>query len=221
MGELSAIAIDGPVASGKTTVGKLLSKKLGLRFLDTGIMYRGLTWLALERRVLLTDEGALGALAQAAEMDPSPDGQSLVVNGRLLTEELRSPAVECTVSRVSEVHAVRKAMVKRQQTIAQEGAIVVVGRDIGSDVLPHAAVKVYLDASPRERARRRHLQMVQGGAHSDFDQVLEELEARDKLDTQRAHSPLRPAKDSHMVNTDGLNEDQVVEALERLVTQNN
>ena len=211
MGRRSVIAIDGPVASGKTTVGKLVSEKLGVRFLDTGLMYRGLAWRALRDNIPSTDGDRLGALARNTRLRPSPDGRGLLVNDKVLVEELCSPEVEGSVSHVAEVLAVRQAMVQQQREIAREGSIVMVGRDIGTDVLPDADLKIYLVASPQARARRRFLQMKQQGSDPHFDQVLQELEARDRTDSQRTHSPLRLAPDACLVDTDRMDVDQVVE----------
>ena len=206
----SIIAIDGPVASGKTSVGKLLSGELQYRFLDTGIMYRAITWLALDRRIDVTDEDALGHLAweTVIRIKEHTDGVVLI-NGREVSEELRDPDVERAVSLVSLVPEVRSAMVAQQREIAREGRIVVVGRDIGTVVLPDADLKLYLLASVSERARRRHAELVHQGRSVDYDQVLSDLEARDKLDTGRDHSPLRPAPDAVMLETDGMNLEQV------------
>jgi len=207
------IAIDGPVASGKTTVGELAAKKLGYRFLDTGTMYRGITWLAWQRGIMSNDEEALGTLARSSAMRPASDAGGLTVNDTILTWELKSPQVEESVSRVAAVLDVRRALVAQQRSIARKGGIVMVGRDIGTDVLPDADLKVYLEASPQERARRRLLQIKEEGGDADYQRVLEELEARDRLDTQRTHSPLRPAPDAHPINTDGMALDQVVERI--------
>lgn len=207
------IAIDGPVASGKTTVGELTAKRLGYRFLDTGAMYRGITWLARQRGIMSNDEEALGTLARSSAMRPASDAGGLAVNNTILTWELKSPQVEEAVSRVAAVLEVRRALVAQQRSIARKGGIVMVGRDIGTDVLPDADLKVYLEASPQERARRRLQQITGEGGDADYQRVLEELEARDRLDSQRTHSPLRPAPDAHPVNTDGMSLDQVVERI--------
>ena len=212
------IAIDGPVASGKTSVGKLLSGELQYRFLDTGIMYRAITWLALDQCIDVADEDALGRLAweTVIRLKEHDDGVVLI-DGREVSEELRQPDVERVVSLVSSVPEVRSALVAQQREIAGEGRIVVVGRDIGTVVLPDADLKLYLSASVSERARRRHAELIHQGHSVEYDQVLNDLEARDKLDTGRAHSPLRPAPNAVMLETDGMNLKQVTEMVLELL----
>ncbi len=214
----SIIAIDGPVASGKTSVGKLLSRELQYRFLDTGIMYRAVTWLALDRRMDVTDEDALGRLAweTVIRLKEGTDGVVLI-DGREVSEELRQPEVEGAVSLVSMVPEVRSALVAQQREIAQEGRIVVVGRDIGTVVLPDADLKLYMSASVSERARRRHAELMHQGRSVEYEQVLNDLEARDKLDTGRDHSPLRPAPNAVMLETEGMDLEQVTKAVLELL----
>ena len=212
------IAIDGPVASGKTSLGRLLSRALGYRFLDTGIMYRALTWLALEQDIDVEDEEALGRLAWGTVIRPNEqDNPTVLIDGRTVTEELRHPHIDQTVSRVARVPHVRKALVEQQREIAREGRIVVVGRDIGTVVLPSADLKLFLGASVSERARRRYMELNRHGYDVEYDQVLEELQARDELDTGRANSPLRPATNSLMLDTDGIDAEQVTERVLELI----
>ena len=207
------VAIDGPVGAGKTTVGRLLSRKLGYRFLDTGVMYRALTWLALDRGMDLNDEGALGRLAWETSVVVAGDGDTVVMDGREVSSELRQPQVERMVSLVSKAPEVRSALVEQQRAIAKDGDIVMVGRDIGTVVLPSADRKVYLVASVTERARRRHCELVHQGYEVGYDQVVKELEARDEFDSGRAHSPLQPASDAVIMDTNGIDVEQVAEKL--------
>jgi cytidylate kinase len=207
----NVIAIDGPVASGKTTVGEMLSDRLVYRFLDTGMMYRGLAWQALQQGIDFSDEAALSALARDLNISPTCGSHKVIVNGSLLAEELRTPQVEIHTSRVAQVLSVRRAMVDQQRRIAGQGDIVIVGRDIGTVVSPDADLKVYLIASPQERARRRLLQTRNNGEPADYKQILLDLEERDKTDSQRTHSPLRAASDAWLVDTDGLDIEQVVQ----------
>ena len=218
MPKSAIIAIDGPVASGKTSVGKLLSGELQYRFLDTGIMYRAITWLALDRSIDVADEDALGRLAwdTVIRLKEHDDGVVLI-NGREVSEWLRQPDVELVVSLVSMVPEVRSALVAQQREIARGGRIVAVGRDVGTVVLPDADLKLYLSASVSERARRRHTELMHKGRSVEYDQVLNDLEARDKLDTGRAHSPLRPAANAVMLETDGMNLNQVAEVVLELL----
>ena len=220
------IAVDGPVASGKTSVGKLLSRELGYRFLDTGIMYRALTWLALDRSINLENEEALGHLASETVIRLKEQGEALrlsgdtvLIDGREVSEELRHPLVDQAVSIVASVSAVRSALVEQQREIAREGRIVVVGRDIGTVVLPHADLKLFLVASVPERARRRYMELRSQGYSVEYDQVLKDLEARDELDTGRADSPLRTASDALLLDTDGIGVQQVIEKVKELMRE--
>lgn len=212
------IAIDGPVASGKTSVGRSLARQLGYRFLDTGIMYRALTWLALEQGINVEDDGALGRLASEAVIRlKDQDDDTVVIDGQEVSDELRQRRVDTAVSQVAKVPDVRSALVKQQREIARGGRIVAVGRDIGTVVLPDADFKLYLVASVGERAGRRHRELTQQGHKVGRDQVLGDMEARDELDTGRAHSPLRPAGDALVLDTDGMALEQVVQrALEHV-----
>ena len=214
------IAIDGPGASGKSAVGGLLARRLGYRFLDTGVMYRALTWFILEQGASPQDEETVGRAAKSVRMDVStapPDGDepsSVSVNGRDATQFLARPDVEANVSLVSRLPAVREAMVAIQRREAGRAAgIVVAGRDIGTVVLPDADLKVYLDASPEERARRRQEQAERRGDATTQEGVSEELARRDTIDSTREASPLRPAADAVILDTDGLSLEQVVERI--------
>lgn len=214
MSKPRTIAIDGPVAAGKDTVGRAVAERLGYRFLDTGVMYRALTWLALKEGVRLEDEEALGQLAAAADIsigDNSGDSPaSVLVNREDVTHSLRSAELERGVSLVARVGPVREALVARQQEMAREGRVVMAGRDIGTVVVPDAELKVYLAASPEERARRRLLQLRGQGQKASYQGVLADLERRDRIDSQRALSPLRPAPEALIIDTDGLDVGQVV-----------
>ncbi|HEY8491371.1 MAG TPA: (d)CMP kinase [Dehalococcoidia bacterium] len=219
------IAIDGPAASGKSAVGSRVAQGLRYRFLDTGAMYRALTWLAVSRGIDPEDEERLAALARETKMTvgpPPPDGSeycSITVDGVDATPYLRVPAVEAAVSLVSRVPAVREALVERQRELARSGPIVMAGRDIGTTVLPDADLKVFLDAPRAERAGRRLRQFQEQGRAADLDQVLADLERRDWLDSQRAVSPLRKAEDAVVVETDALPLEDVVERVLALVEQ--
>ena len=208
----STIAIDGPVGAGKTSVGRALSQRLNYRFLDTGIMYRALAWLAMDLGIDVSDEEALGQLAWSAVIRLN-DGEEggVIVNDREVREELRRPAVDRTVSLVAKAPEVRRAMVEQQRQITERGKIVVVGRDVGTVVLPQADLKVFLDAPVSERARRRFQEMENRRDGANYKQVLQDLESRDEMDTKRAHSPLYPAADAHVVDTEGFDLTQVTE----------
>ena len=208
---VSVIAIDGPVAAGKTAVGRELARNLGFAYLDTGIMYRAITWLALDSGIPVEDEASLGELARTNPVDVVGDeGNRVSVAGHSLGPELRDSSVDGNVSAVSKAPAVRKALVAQQRQTAAEGKIVMIGRDIGTVVLPDADLKVYLTASPENRARRRWQEMRDLGQSVELETVLSETLARDETDSNREDSPLKPAKDAWKLNTDGLNIEQVV-----------
>ena len=216
------IAIDGPGASGKSAVGSRVAARVGLPFVDTGAMYRAITWLALKRGVPVTDAAGLADLARVAPIEvalPPPNSREYAIiriGGEDATPFLREPAVERAVSPVSAVPAVRAVMVDLQRRAAS-GSIVMAGRDIGTVVLPDAEVKIYLDASPEVRARRRQDELAARGEPRPYHEVLAELRRRDEIDSTRAVAPLRPAVDALVLNTDGLAIDEVVErVLERV-----
>lgn len=213
----STIAIDGPVAAGKTAVGTLLAQRLGYRFVDTGSMYRAITWAALKENVALEDEEALAELAQRVQIElvgsNGWEGPGITVDGQDITKGLRTKEVEQGVSLISQYRRVRQAMVARQRAMAQEGKVVMAGRDIGTVVLPNADLGIFLTASPEVRARRRHRELAEMGQSPEFQEVLEGLLRRDKLDTERADSPLRPAEGARIIDTDQMDLAQVVECI--------
>jgi cytidylate kinase len=211
----SVIAIDGPVASGKSAVGLQLARDLGYRLVDTGMIYRALTWLALERGIDLEDEAALTAMAKAARFglsEPNAQGRTGVMIENIdVTDFLRLPEVDRAVPLVSRVQGVRDATLVFQRELARAGRLVMLGRDIGTVVIPDAPVKVYLDASAEERARRRHLELKENGVERPYGEILQELLARDEMDRGRHSSPLKPAPDALIIDTDDLSLEQVVQ----------
>jgi cytidylate kinase len=223
--QAGAIAIDGQVAAGKTVVGRELARRLGCPYLDTGIMYRAITWLALRRAVSMEDAPALGNLARNATLRlKGPEGDAILLDDgekeHELGPELRAPEIDRQVSLVAKVSEVRRELVRQQRAIAAqacraEGSIVMVGRDIGTVVLPDATLKVYMTASPEVRARRRHAELLAQGNNleyaADFNRVLAETITRDNIDSQRADSPLAQAPDALLVNTDDRTVEQVVD----------
>ncbi len=218
----TVIAIDGPGASGKTSVGRALAERLGYRFVDTGTMYRAITWVALAQAVPLDDEQALESLAAETEIGiESGEGgrHTVLANGADVTFHLTSADVERAVSLVSRLAAVRRTLVAAQQRMAAGGKVVMVGRDIGTVVLPDAPLKVFLEAAPQERVRRRHQELRMGGRAITVTEVQEGLEGRDSLDSQRAESPLRAAPDAWRVQTDGLTVAAVAERIIALMTK--
>lgn len=210
------IAVDGSAASGKSTIGRRLAELLDYPFLDTGVMYRAITWSALQRGIPLDDDERITRLANSVRMDVrlsppgSQDGARVVVDGEDVTDKLRLPEVEEGVSVASGVAGVREALVSLQREIAGKQPVVMAGRDIGTVVLPDADLKVYLDASLQERARRRYEEFAGLDREVTEEMVQKDLRRRDRLDSQRAVSPLRPAKDAVVIDTDGLTQDQVL-----------
>jgi cytidylate kinase len=205
-------------------VGSLVARRLGYRFVDTGMMYRAVTWLALERKVNLHAGDALARLAEAIVVTlapgraEAPEASRVLVDGADVTDRLRSTEVGEAVSLVSRMPGVRQAMVARQRELAREGGVVMVGRDIGTVVLPDAPLKVYLDASPEERVRRRYQELVEVVQDITMQQVRDDVALRDAIDSERATSPLRPAEDAVIIDTDHLSLEEVVSRILELVS---
>jgi cytidylate kinase len=219
------VAIDGPAASGKSTVGQALAKRLGYLYFDTGVMYRAVTWAALERGIPIEDEEAVTALAEQLRIEvtapTAADGRQYTVlaDGVDVTWAIRTPAVDANVSPVSTYAGVRRALVAQQRRVAAGVAVVMVGRDIGTVVLPDADLKIYLDATVEERARRRWRELEERGKEADYRAVLESMRRRDQIDRSREVSPLRAAEDAALIDTTDLRIDRVVEEAERLVEE--
>jgi cytidylate kinase len=219
----SIIAIDGPAASGKSTIGFRLARALGYLFFDTGVMYRAITWLVLERGIDLHDEAAVTVLAEEAQIDVAPaskpDGRAcdVLVNGQDITWETRTRRVDENVSLVATYPGVRRALSQQQRRIGQRGRIVMVGRDIGTVVLPEADLKIYLDATAEERARRRYDEILARGGTPEYESILKRVRERDRIDSTRDVAPLKAAEDAIVLDSDQLNEDEVFERVLSLV----
>ena len=209
------IAIDGPAASGKSTLGRRLADTLGYLFFDTGVMYRAVTWVTLQKRIEVKDEAAVTSLSRIVQIDIRPpsieDGRvcDVLADGIDITWETRTPEVEAYVSPVSTYRGVRQALASQQRRIGLRGRVVMVGRDIGTVVLPEADLKIYLDASAEERARRRYTEIIDRGGKADYEQILAGVRMRDEIDSTRAFSPLRAAGDAVIIDSDKLNADEV------------
>lgn len=214
------IALDGPASSGKSSVGAAVAAALGLRFFDSGLLYRALAWIALERQVDPADAPAVAALASwvAVEADENGRLSRVVVDGRDASAEVRTPAVDRVVSVVAQEPEVRAVLLVRQRALVAAGGIVVAGRDIGTVVLPGADVKIWLDASPGERAGRRALERGIDPASAAGVAIRDDLQRRDRVDGTRAVAPARPAADAIHVQTDGNTLDQTVAAVIAAVT---
>jgi len=219
----STIAIDGPAAAGKSTIGEALAGRLGYLYFDTGVMYRAVTCVALDRDIPIEDEKAVTALAERLHIDVKPptvaDGRQYTVlaDGVDVTWAIRSPEVNAGVSPVSAYAGVRHAMVAQQRRVAAGGPVVMVGRDIGTVVLPDADLKIYLDASVKERARRRWQELKERGQEEAYEIVLASMRRRDRIDSSRAVSPLRVAEDALVLDTTDLGFEEVLAEVERLI----
>lgn len=213
--ERLVVALDGPGSSGKSSVGAAAAKEVGYRFFDTGLLYRAVTWLAEERGVSVDDAEGLVDLVDDVRLAQDAHGRlaRIEVDGVDHTAAVEAPAVEAAVSAVSAVPEVREALLGRQRDLARDGGIVMAGRDIGSIVLPDADVKIYLDASVEERARRRAEQRGIDPDSTVGQAILESLRRRDRLDSTRAVAPLRVAPDAVVITTDGNTFDQTVGAV--------
>ncbi|MEA3296632.1 MAG: (d)CMP kinase [candidate division Zixibacteria bacterium] len=197
------IAIDGPAGAGKSTTARILADRLGFMYLDTGAMYRALTWFAMESGILPGDGEKLAALAREVPLVFNLEGiiNRVLINGIDVTEEIRSSEVTTHVSEVSAHKEVRKAMVKKQRQLAGEGSVVAEGRDTTTVVFPKADIKIYLDASIRQRAERRLLELVRKGVSTTIEEQEADILRRDKYDSQRTHSPLTKASNAFVIDT--------------------
>jgi len=222
MSPVSMIAIDGPAASGKSTLAQRLASKLGYLYFDTGVMYRAVTLAALQREVSIEDEATVTEIAKCLPIDVRPpsirDGRKydVLLGGEDITWDIRSSEVDANVSQVSMYPGVRQAMTQRQREIGLRGEVVMVGRDIGTVVLPEADLKVYLDASDEARAYRRYLECQERGEGEPYQEILRSMRDRDRLDSTRDLAPLRAAADAIVLNTTELDADQVFKRVLKL-----
>lgn len=216
------IAIDGPASAGKSTIAKKIATRLGLIYLDTGAMYRALTLAALREKIDLESENDLLVVLDAIKIqfDHGTGEQNVYLNGENVTDAIRSVNVTQNVSLVSSHEKVREEMVSRQQTIAKEGGIVMDGRDIGTVVMPHAELKIYLVASAEERALRRYRESVAKGMDVSLEELTEDMKARDYYDMNRSASPLRKAEDAIELDSTNMSIDDVVETVLAMVKKN-
>lgn len=218
------IAIDGPAASGKSTLAKRLAEHLDYLYFDTGVMYRAVTWIVLNRGVAFDDEAAVTELAETIPIEvqaPSVDDgrdYDVIVEGQDITWEIRRSEVEANVSVVSAYPGVRKALSAQQRRVGMRGQVVMVGRDIGTVVLPEAGLKVYLDASVEERARRRYDERITRGDDVSYDAILAAMRKRDQIDSTRDVAPLQAAPDAIIINSDDMDIETVLAATKDLVS---
>jgi cytidylate kinase len=219
------IAIDGPAAAGKSTIGELLARELNYLYLDTGVMYRAVTVAALLRGIPIEDEDAVRRLASDVEIGISQptvqDGRqcTVCVDGQDVTWDLRRSDVERGVSPVSAYAGVRRALTLAQRRIGERGKVVMVGRDIGTVVMPEADLKIYLDATAEARARRRYLENLKRGLQCRYEDILSDMRRRDKIDSERDTAPLRPAPDAVVLDTTRLDVEQVMTLVRRILAE--
>jgi cytidylate kinase len=227
MGRPSVIAIDGPAASGKSTLGFKLAKHLGYLYFDTGVMYRAVTYAALKRDIPVENENAITRLAEESTIDVKPpsknDGRSfdILIDGEDVTWEIRQSEVDANVSLISAYVGVRRALSEQQRRIGLHGNVVMVGRDIGTIVLPEAELKFYLDASVEERARRRYAELNKRGVRVELKPILDSIQERDRIDSTRDVAPLRISDDAIIINTNELEIDQVYKKMLSFVEHGN
>lgn len=212
------IAIDGPSASGKSTIAKRLASELGYIHIDTGAMYRCVAFQAIKQGIDLSDEKSLGEMAESMDISLSVDGR-VFLNQQDVTEKIRQEEISVGASKVSIYANVRKAMVKRQQQMAKSKGFIVDGRDIGTVVLPDAEIKIFQTASAASRAIRRFKENLSKGIDSDFELLKSEIEQRDYQDTHRKESPLRKAEDAIEIDTSDMTVDQVVSKIISLIAE--
>ncbi|MBE7493103.1 MAG: (d)CMP kinase [Planctomycetes bacterium] len=216
---MNIITIDGPSGAGKSTITRLVAARLGLRYLDTGAMYRAATLHCMKAGIRLDDPKAVAGAIKTLKLDVElvPDGPVKVrIGGQDVTDKIRTPEVTRNIHHVADVMEVRDWLVKMQREIGQQGDLVTEGRDQGTLVFPHADLKVYLFASPEVRARRRFNELKQRGMETSFDEVLKDVSHRDHLDMSREHGGLRKALDAVELDTSNLTPDEVAEAIVKL-----
>ena len=215
------IAIDGPAGAGKSTIAKIVAEKLTFTYIDTGAMYRAVTYKALQTNIQLDDAQALEHMLRATEIElmPSNEGQLVFVDGENVSQAIRSNEVTSNVSQVAAHANIREILVALQKQLAAKGGVVMDGRDIGTHVLPEAELKVFMSATVEERARRRQLDNEKRGIPSSFEKLMEEIALRDKLDSEREASPLVQAEDAIYLDTTSLSIDEAAKAIMDLAIQ--
>ncbi|WP_295235628.1 (d)CMP kinase [Veillonella sp.] len=214
-----AVAVDGPAGAGKSSISKVVAKKLGYLYIDTGAMYRAVTWAVLQKGITPTDEAAVTALLSTLtlRLEPTDEAFTVFVNGDDVTEAIRSQAVNQAVSQIASIKAVRQFLVAQQRAMATSGGVILDGRDIGSVVLPKAELKIYLTASVDARAKRRWLETKDKETIS-LEDIKASVMARDEMDTNRKESPLVCVPEAIVVNSDNLTFDETVERMIQLIT---
>lgn len=217
--ERLTVAIDGPAGAGKSSAARLVAKRLGYLYIDTGAMYRAFTWAMLQEKIDIGDAEAVRALTERIDirLEPLEDKCRVFVGEREVTDAIRTQDISSRVSSVSALAVVREKLVQLQRNMAEGGGVILDGRDIGTVVLPHADVKIFLTADAEVRAKRRYDELQQKGDKTPYAQILAETKQRDKQDSERAAAPLRQAADAVVLDTSGYTLEQSVEAILALV----
>lgn len=215
------IAIDGPAGAGKSTVAKIVAEQLGFTYIDTGAMYRAATYKALKENIKLNDENKLEEMLLRTDIDlkPSPNGQLVFLDGEDVTKEIRSNEVTANVPQVASLKKVREILVAKQRELAKGGGVVMDGRDIATNVLKDAELKIFMTASVEERAKRRLMENQKKGIPSDFEKLKEEIALRDKQDMEREISPLVQAEDAIFLDTTHLSIEEVADKILQLAQE--
>ncbi|MGA3598621.1 (d)CMP kinase [Lysinibacillus agricola] len=215
------IAIDGPAGAGKSTIAKMVAEALGFTYIDTGAMYRAVTYKALQLNIYLDDEEKLAEMLASStiELKPSPQGQLVFLDGKNVSAEIRSNEVTSSVSQVSAHAKVRELLVAQQQKLAANGCVVMDGRDIATHVLKNAELKIFMSATVEERARRRFIDNQKRGIESSIEKLQEDIALRDKMDSEREASPLIQAADAIFLDTTALSIDDAAQAILKLAQE--
>jgi CMP/dCMP kinase len=211
------VAIDGPAGAGKSTLARRVAAKLGFVYINTGALYRAVALWAVRLSVSTSDMHRLEQLAKEAKIELTSGEPRVVLNDEDVTEAIREPEISLAASQVSAIPAVRRALLSVQRAMAEKSSVVMEGRDIGSVVFPHAHVKIFLDADPQERARRRTLELQAEGSPVSVEAVAGEMQQRDQRDRTRTEAPLVQAPDAQLVDTTGLSLEEVEEVILRLI----
>ena len=218
----SVIAIDGPAGAGKSTIAKKIAKKLDYKYLDTGAMYRAVTWYVLKTNTDISNKDKITNITQNININFEKDINSkthIYVNNKDITEEIRTTEIDNNVSNIAQIEGVRKELVKMQKNIAKDGKIVMDGRDIASRVLPNADLKIYLTASLEERAKRRFDDIKDKNSTSSFKKVKKEIKRRDEIDKNREHSPLTKTDDAILIDSSNLSIEEVIDKIMSLIKE--
>lgn len=218
MSKRVCVAIDGPAAAGKSTISKLVAKKLGYTYIDTGAMYRAVTYYVMKKGVDPKDEAASCALMPEIKIELKSDG-TVLCSGEDVTRVIREPSVSGNVSYIASYKDIRLALVDQQRAMSNKVSVVMDGRDIGTYVLPHADVKIFMVASVEERAKRRYKENMEKGIACTFEEIVADVEKRDHIDSTRAFAPLKPAEDSIRLDTTPLTIDEVVAEVLKIIEE--